>query len=363
VKIGGRQVGWAFFGEALWRTAVFFIALVILVLIVTRWNSWQGGKGWHATDDAYLQSDVTPVSVKVAGYVRRVPVQDFERVKAGQLVAEIVDDDYRAAVALAQANLKSAEAQLGTLGAQRALQEANVAAAKAVIVSTSANLAQNARDAERQRQLQAIGSSSVEAAEKLSTAREQLAAQLSQNRAQTEAAQRQIGVLKAQETQAGAAVEAQKANLRNAEINLGYTRIVAPEDGVLGQRQIRPGQYAAVGGQITTLTPLPRVWVVANFKETQLTHMAVGDKAEVRVDTFPGRVLKGHVQSFAPGSGSQFALLPPDNATGNFTKVVQRVAVKILIDDADGLGDRLRPGLSVVARVNAQDGGKQDGRK
>jgi membrane fusion protein (multidrug efflux system) len=360
VKIGGREVSWAHVGEALWRILVFVVALVILVMIITRWNAWQGGRGWRSTDDAYLQSDVTPVSVKVAGYVRSVPVQDFERVKAGQLVAEIVDDDYRAAAALAAANLKSAEAQLGTLGAQQSLQEANVAAARDVVASTSANLAQNARDTERQRQLQAIGSSTIEAAERLATAREQLTAQLSQNRAQVEAAQRQIGVLKAQGAQAAAAIEAQKANLRNAEINLGYTRIVAPADGVLGQRQIRPGQYAAVGGQITTLTPLPRVWVVANFKETQLTHMAVGDRAEIRVDTFPGHVLKGHVQSFAPGSGSQFALLPPDNATGNFTKVVQRVAVKILIDDSDGLGDRLRPGLSVVAKVNAQDGRPQD---
>ena len=356
MKIGGREVSWAHVGEALWRIAVFAIALVILVMIITRWNAWQGGRGWHATDDAYLQSDVTPVSVKVAGYVRRVPVQDFERVKGGQLVAEIVDDDYRAAVALAAANLKAAEAQLGTLSAQEALQEANVAATTLRAAATSTNLAQNARDTDRQRQLQTIGSSTVEAAERLATTHEQLTDQLAQNRAQVDAAQRQIGVLKAQAAQAAAAVEAQKANLRNAEINLGYTRVVAPEDGVLGQRQIRPGQYAAVGGQVTTLTPLPRVWVVANFKETQLTHMAVGDKAQIRVDTFPGQVLRGHVQSFAPGSGSQFTLLPPDNATGNFTKVVQRVAVKILIDDADGLGDRLRPGLSVNARVNAQDG-------
>ena len=356
MKTGGRPIDWARTGEIAWRIAVFVVALVILVIILTRWNTWQGGAGWHATDNAYLQSDVTPVSVRVAGYVRRVPVQDFQRVQAGQLVAEIADDDYRAAVALAQANLKAAEAQLGTLAAQQTLQRANVAAARAVVGSTSANLAQNARDAARQRQLIAIGSSSVEAAERLSTAREQLTAQLLQNRAQVEAAERQIDVLKAQGAQAAAAVEAQKANLRNAEINLGYTHVVAPEDGVLGQRQIRPGQYAAVGGQITTLTPLPRVWVVANFKETQLTHMAVGDRAEIRVDTFPGHVLRGHVQAFAPGSGSQFTLLPPDNATGNFTKVVQRVAVKIQIDDADGLGDRLRPGLSVVARVNARDG-------
>jgi len=363
VKIGDRDVGWALVGEAVWRIAVFVAAAVILVIIITRWNHWQGGVGWHQTDDAYLQSDVTPVSVKVAGYVRRVPVQDFEHVRAGQLVAEIVDDDYRAAVALARANLQSAEAQLGTLDAQRTLQEANVAAARAVVASTSANLAQNARDQQRQRELLAIGSSSTEAGERLATTREQLNAQIQQNRAQVQAAERQIGVLKAQEGQAKAAIQAQKANLQNAEINLGYTRIVAPEDGVLGARQIRPGQYAGVGGQITTLTPLPRVWVVANFKETQLTHMAVGDRAEVRVDTFPGKVLKGHVQAFAPGSGSQFALLPPDNATGNFTKVVQRVAVKIVIDDADGLQDRLRPGLSVLAKVDAQDGAGQDGRK
>ena len=356
--MAGRGINWPHLGEALWRIAVFVVALLILVVIVTRWNSWQGGRGWRGTDDAYLQADVTPVSVKVAGYVRSVPVQDFDHVRAGQLVAEIVDDDYRAAVALAQANLQAAKGQVGTLQAQRALQEANVAAAQAAMAATSVNLEQNGRDTARQRQLMAIGSSSTEAGEKLSTTHEQLTAQLSQNRAQVEAAERQIGVLKAQEAQAQAAIQAQIANLHTAEINLGYTHIVAPDDGVLGARQIRPGQYAAVGSQITTLTPLPRVWVVANFKETQLTHMAVGDKAEIRIDTFPGRVLRGHVQSFAPGSGAQFALLPPDNATGNFTKVVQRVAVKILIDDADGLADRLRPGLSVVARVDAQDGGR-----
>ena len=363
VKIGGRDISWAHVGEALWRIAVFAVALAILLVVITRWNRWQGAPGWQTTDDAYLQSDVTPVSVKVAGYVRRVPVQDFERVRAGQLVAEIVDDDYRAAVQQAEAALAAAQAQVQTLEAQRALQEANVAAARAVTASTAANLAQNGRDVERQRQLLAIGSSSTESSEKLSTTRDQLSAQLRQNQAQAEAADRQIGVLKAQQGQAEAAVQAQKAALTNARINLGYTRIVAPEDGVLGQRQIRPGQYAAVGGQVTTLTPLPRVWVIANYKETQLAHMGVGDRAELRIDTFPGRVLRGHVQSFAPASGAQFALLPPDNATGNFTKVVQRVAVKILVDDADGLADRLRPGLSVVARVDARDGRSQDARR
>jgi membrane fusion protein (multidrug efflux system) len=129
---------------------------------------------------------------------------------------------------------------------------------------------------------------------------------------------------------------------------------VAPQDGVIGQRQIKPGQYVGVGTQITTLTPLPNVWVIANYKETQLTRMRVGQPAEVTVDTFPGRKLRGHVLAFSPGAGSQFALLPPDNATGNFTKVVQRIAVKIVVDDTDGLTDVLRPGMSVVARVDTR---------
>ena len=350
------KIDWTIAREAIWRALVFLVALAILIIVTSRWNRWQGGAGWQTTDDAYLQSDLTPISARVPGYVRAVPVQDFDHVRAGQLVAQIVDDDYRASVAQAEANVAAASAQVQALKAQRALQEANVQAARAVVASTAASLAQNGRDTTRQRALLATGSSSIEAGEKLRTTRDQLDAQLAQNRAQAEAASRQVGVLEAQAAQAGAALMAQQASLATARINLGYTRIVAPGDGVLGQRQIRPGQYVGVGGQITTLTPLPRVWVIANYKETQLTHMAVGDKAEVRVDTYPGHVLRGHVQAFAPGSGAQYALLPPDNATGNFTKVVQRVAVKIAIDDADGLADRLRPGMSVVARIDARDG-------
>ena len=345
-------IDWRVAGERSWRIAIFVIALVILIVVATRWNRWEGAPGWQSTDDAYLQADLTPITAKVPGYVRDVPVQDFQRVRAGQLLAQIADDDYRATVAQGEA----AAAQVETYKAQRALQAANVAAANAVVAATSANLDQNGRDLARQKQLLATGSSTAEAAEKLRTVRAQLAAQLAQNRAQAQAAERQIAVLAAQQAQAEAALAGQNASLQNARINLGYTRIVAPQDGVIGQRQVRPGQYVGVGGQITSLVPLPHVWVIANYKETQLTHMAPGQKAEIRVDTFPGYVLSGHVVGFAPGAGSQFTLLPPDNATGNFTKVVQRVAVKIAIDDAAGLADRLRPGLSVVAKVDARDG-------
>ena len=361
IKIEWRQVP-----GMTWRVLVFVAALAIVVIVTTRWNRWVGRMGWQWTDDAYLQADVTPIAAKVPGYVTSVPVQDFQRVRAGQLIAQIEEDDYLASLDRAQADVGTAKAQVEVLKAQRVFQAANVEAAKATVAATAANLAQNLRDLARQRVLLSTGSSTVEAGERLRTTHDQLTAQLAQNSAQAEAAERQLGVLAAQQAQAEATVAARQADLETARINLGYTHIIAPQDGVLGQRQVFPGQYVGVGGQVTTLTPLPHVWVIANYRETQLTHMAVGQRAEIRVDTFPGRVLKGHVQSFSPGSGAVFALLPPDNATGNFTKVVQRIAVKILVDDADGLTDLLRPGMSVeawdrLARVPAPEEPKMSG--
>jgi len=340
-----------------WRAVIFLLAVGALVLITTRWNRWESNARTQTTDDAYLQADLTPVAAKVSGYVTSMPVQDFERVHAGQLIVQIDQRDYVAAVDQLKASVNAAAATIEALKAQRSLQSANVEAAKATIAATSANVDQNERDLARQKRLLETGSSSTEATEKLQTTRAQLAAQLQQNRAQEMAAERQLAVLAAQQSQAEAALAAQKASLDLAKLNLGYTSIVAPQDGVIGQRQVKPGQFVPVGGQVTSLSPLPNVWVIANYKETQLTHMVAGQKAEVRVDTFPGRTMRGHVLAFAPGSGQVFSLLPPDNATGNFTKVVQRVAVKIVIDDADGLADRLRPGLSVVTTVETREGG------
>jgi membrane fusion protein, multidrug efflux system len=342
-----------------WRAVIFLLAVGALVLITTRWNRWESNARTQTTDDAYTQADLTPVAAKVSGYVTSMPVQDFERVHAGQLIVQIDQRDYIAAVNQITASINAASATIEALKAQRSLQSANVEAAKATIAATSANVDQNERDLARQKRLLETGSSSTEATEKLQTTRAQLAAQLQQNRAQELAASRQLEVLAAQQSQAEAALAAQQANLELAKLNLGYTSIVAPQDGVIGQRQVKPGQFVPVGGQVTVLSPLPNVWVIANYKETQLTHMVAGQKAAIRVDTFPGRTMRGHVLAFAPGSGQVFSLLPPDNATGNFTKVVQRVAVKILIDDADGLADRLRPGLSVEATVETrEDGGR-----
>jgi membrane fusion protein, multidrug efflux system len=342
-----------------WRAVIFLLAVGALVLITTRWNRWESNASTQTTDDAYTQADLTPVAAKVSGYVTSMPVQDFERVHAGQLLVQIDQRDYVAAVDQLTASVNAAAATIEALKAQRTLQSANVEAARATIAATTANVDQNERDLARQKRLLETGSSSTEATEKLQTTRAQLAAQLQQNRAQEQAAARQLDVLAAQQSQAEAALAAQKANLDLAKLNLGYTSIVAPQDGVIGQRQVKPGQFVPVGGQVTVLSPLPNVWVIANYKETQLTHMVAGQKAEVQVDTFPGRTMRGHVLAFAPGSGQVFSLLPPDNATGNFTKVVQRVAVKIVIDDADGLADRLRPGLSVVTTVETREDGSR----
>jgi membrane fusion protein, multidrug efflux system len=342
--------------EFAWRILVFIVAVGIIVVVSTNWTRWEGGAGWQSTNDAYLQSDLTPISAKVTGYVRELPIEDFEHVHQGQVLAQLVEDDYRAAVAQADAGVATATAQAQALRAQRELQLANVEAARAVVASSTANSEQNSRDLARQRRLLETGSSSTEAGEKLTTAHAQLEAQLAQNHAQARAAERQLGVLDAQISQSEAAIAAQRAALDAAKLNLGYTTIRATQDGVIGQRQVKPGQLVGVGSQITTLTPLPKVWVIANYKETQLTHMSVGQKAQITVDTFPGHTLRGHLLAFAPASGAEFALLPPDNATGNFTKVVQRIAVKIAIDDSDGLADRLVPGMSVEARIDARDG-------
>jgi len=339
---------------AIWRVLAFVLAGLIALWFATQWTRWEGAEARQTTDDAYLQSDLTPLSARVPGYVRSVPVQDYQRVHAGQVVAQLVDDDYRAAVAQSRADVAVALDEIGTLEAQRRLQQANVQAARAVLAATSASLLQNVRDVHRAKLLLASDSGSTEDVEHETTAHAQLIAQQAQDRALLEAAKRQLDVLGSELTRATATLQAQKAALELATINLGYTTIRAPQDGVISQRQAFPGQYLGVGGQVTTFTPLPRVWVIANYRETQLTNVMPGQRATVTVDTFPGHILRGHVVALSPASGAQFALLPPDNATGNFTKIVQRFAVKIVIDDADGLRDRLLPGMSVIATIDAR---------
>jgi membrane fusion protein (multidrug efflux system) len=335
-----------------WRVLSFVLAALIIVVCFTQWNRWEGEARYQTTDDAYLQTDLTPLSAQVSGYVSAVPVQDYQHVTAGQLIVQIDDRDYRANVAQAEAGVAAATAQIEQVNSQRPLLQANLRAAQAVMAATAATLAQNGRDVARQRRLLNSGSSSQADLEQIETVHAQLTAQYAQNTAQADAVTRQIDLLTAQLDQAQASLAAQQAALQLAEINLGYTRITAPTGGFISVRQVLPGQFIAAGTQVTTLAALPHVWVIANYKETQLTHVAAGESATITVDTFPGHTLRGHVLAISPASGAEFALLPPDNATGNFTKIVQRIAVKISVDDPDGLGDRLRPGMSVIPTID-----------
>jgi len=187
--------------------------------------------------------------------------------------------------------------------------------------------------------------------EQADAAAKRFAATLQRNQAEVDAQRRQLAVLDTQETQLRADAKAKRAALDLANINLGYTRIPAPVDGEVSERGVRTGQYAHAGTQVIAVVPLANVWVVANYKETQLTHVAIGQRAEIRVDTFQGIVIHAHVDSISPASGAQFSLLPPDNATGNFTKVVQRIPVKLRLDPDNPLKGHLRPGMSVIATI------------
>jgi len=333
------------------RIAILACIVVAIFVVTQRWDRWTGGADFQRTDDAFLQTDITPVGAKVAGYVLESPVEDFARVVRGQVLLTLVPDDFRAQLALQDANVASASAALANNAAQADLQRANILAARAALANATAVLARNRREALRQRRLFVAGAGTEQAQENADTGDQQSAAQVEQGRAQVAAAERQMKVLAAQREQAEAALEAARANREVAKLNLGYTKILSPSDGIAGARQARAGQFVAAGQQVAVVASVPNVWVLANFKENQIRNMRPGQTCEVRIDAFPGQLIKGHVLGFAPGTGSQFALLPPDNATGNFTKVVQRIGVKIAIDDVGSLRDKLRPGLSVVASV------------
>jgi membrane fusion protein (multidrug efflux system) len=330
-------------------------AIVLVFAIAQNWERWSGNADRQRTDDAFLQTDITPLGAKVSGYVLDSPVGDFAPVRRGQLLVALVPDDFRAQLAQQDAAVAAATATLANNRAQTELQRANVRAARAAVVNVEALVSRNLREATRQRRLSIDGAGTAQAQEAAETGASQSRAQLDQAHAQVDAALRQIDVLAAQREQAEAALSAARAARELATLNLAYTRIVAPDDGVVAARQVRVGQYVSIGQQVAIVAALPRLWVLANFKETQLRRMRPGQQCTISIDAFPGQELSGHVLGFAPGTGSQFALLPPDNATGNFTKVVQRVGVKIAIDDPGALRDLLRPGMSVVASVQVAE--------
>jgi membrane fusion protein, multidrug efflux system len=389
---------------------ILLMAVGIVALVAGNWNTWVSNRVTQKTDDAYLRADLTPLSTKVAGLVARVAVSDYQAVKSGDLLVQLRDEDFRAQVEQAEAAVAAGENAIVNNQRQKELQdarivqaengiraaEAEIAAAEAGIDAAKSSVT-NARSgidatnadvertsAERQRQEALVASESatrqkleqvvaeekrfraqlasreaeVAAAEaQMASRRADLAraqARLASAKSEFEAQKRQRAVLDSQELLLRADLEAKKAARTLARTNMEYTRITAPENGTVSARRVRPGQLVSPGTQVILLVQRG-VWVEANFKETQVRHMRAGDPAEIRVDAFPGMAFKGKVEQVSPASGSQFALLPPDNATGNFTKIAQRIPVKILLDGDHSQNERLRPGLSVIATVRTSN--------
>ena len=332
-------------------TAILILAVGI-VLSSNRWTSWVAHGSTQTTDDAQLRADITPLSTKASGIVARVAVTDFQPVKAGDLLVQLKDDDFRLQVDLADAAVRAAHAALQNLKSQRDIQAARIAQAGANIRVTSVEVDHANVERLREEALDKDRVTTKQRVEQVVADHERLRATLAGRNAELEAQRRQLAAFDTQETQLRADLSAKEATLAIAKVNLDYTRVVAPTDGVVGERRVRPGQLVSAGTQIISLVG-QTVWVVANFKETQLANVHVGSRTVVTIDGLPDLVWSGRVETISPASGSQFSLLPPDNATGNFTKVTQRIPVRIVLDSGQPQAERLRAGMSVVATIDA----------
>ncbi|CAM5765429.1 multidrug resistance protein [Labrys miyagiensis] len=335
------------------RAGFLILAAWLVWYVAGNWNRWTGAARLATTDDSYIAGDVTPLSARVSGYVQSVAVQDYQTVKKGDLIATIDPADYQAQLELAQANLAASQASLANIANQKNVQNALIRQASANITASEADVERYQAEAVRQRDLLAGGTAGTpQFVEQADANAKRAVAQKALNEAQLDQQKALLAGLDVQEQQVTAQIKAAEAQVALATNNLSYTRILSPADGLLGQRQVRPGQFVNVGTQVIAVVPLPNIWVTANYKETQMTNVRLGQSAKVTVDAFPDLVLTGHVDAWSPGTGSTFALLPPDNATGNFTKVVQRVPVKIVLDSNPALGTLVRPGMSVVATID-----------
>jgi membrane fusion protein (multidrug efflux system) len=311
------------------------------------------GRYLETTDDAYVKADSTIIAPKVSGYIAEVLVSDNQPVKPGQLLARIDDRDFRTALNQARADVAGAQAAVRNLDAQIELQEPLIQQQAAEVDAAEANLKFAQEERARYDDLMKSGSGTVQRAQQTDAALRAQSAQLQQGKAGLIAANKRIEVLSTERAKAVAQLDRARAVEQQATLNLSYTQITAPVDGAVGARSLRVGQYVQAGTQLMAVVPLDAVYVVANFKETQLTHVRNGQPVELRIDSFHSTRLKGHVDSLSPASGLEFALLPPDNATGNFTKIVQRVPVKIVLDDHNLTG-LLRPGMSAEPTVNTK---------
>jgi membrane fusion protein, multidrug efflux system len=315
---------------------------------------WTVGRFQVSTDDAYVQADNTTIAPKVSGYLSEVLVGDNQSVKAGQVLARIDDRDFKVALDQAKADILAAQAAIAGKQAALDTQQSIIDAAKATITVDQANETFAEQDDKRYASLANQGFGSVQNAQQASARIMAARATTQRDNAALITATKQVDSLKAELAQAQATLAHDQAVQRQAELNLSYTNVVSPVDGMVGNRTLRVGQYVQAGTQLMAVVPAQAAYIVANYKETQLTNVRPGQAVDIDVDMFPGVTVKGHVDSLSPASGQTFALLPPDNATGNFTKVVQRIPVKIVLDAGSPLSGDLRPGMSVYPTIETK---------
>jgi membrane fusion protein (multidrug efflux system) len=328
------------------------LLLIVGALYGDYW--WNTGRFLVTTDDAYVDAHSSLIAPHVSGYIAAVPVNDNQRVRAGQVLVRIDPRDYEAALAQARANVAAARASIDTLNQQIARQQLTIAQDRQQVAADRAAVLYAQQNFARYTALARTGYGTVQQAQQATADIREKAAMLQHDTTGVAAAQKQIAVYEAQLAQAKATLAQQQAIERQARINLGYTVIRAPFDGIVGVRTVTAGQYVQPGTQLMAVVPLHRVYITANYKETELTDVRPGQPVTIAIDTFPGAAVHGTVESIAPASGEKFALLPPDNATGNFTKIVQRIPVKIAIDKHDPLFGALRPGMSVEPTIDTR---------
>ncbi|MFK3796349.1 HlyD family secretion protein [Pseudomonas sp. NPDC088444] len=332
---------------------------VVIALAAVGIYGFTGTGGRQSTNDAYIAVDYSNVAPKVAGFIGQVLVEDNQQVKAGQLLAVIDDRDFRTALAASDADVLAAKAQYEQASAVLQRQTSVIAQTEATLAANKAEVTFAEQEQARYDHLAGMGAGTVQNAQQARNRIDTARARLNSATASLAADRKQVDILVAQQHAAEAGLKRAQAARDQAQLQLSYTRIVAPVDGMVGERAVRIGNYVTPGTRLLSVVPLDQAYVVGNFQETQLTHVAPGQTVDVRVDTFSGDTLKGRVQSIAPATGVTFAAIKPDNATGNFTKVVQRLPVKIVLDPHQPLLSRLRVGMSVDASIDTRSGGAE----
>jgi membrane fusion protein (multidrug efflux system) len=331
------------------------LSLLLLVLLAMALAVWAVmTRNDHRTNDAWVNADYTIVAPKVSGYVAHIDVKDNQQVAAGERLATLDDRDYRVALESAEADLQVSEAKLLSSQAQLEQQQSVIAQQKASVAASQATAQYAGQSAERYNRLYKSGTVAADEQQKASSAQRSATATVRQSEAALAAAIKQVGVLQAAVRSSQADVAAAKANVDQARLNLSYTRIVAPVAGMVGQRTVRLGAWVSAGTRLLAVVPLQQTYITANYLETQLKDVRPGQPVRIKVDALPDQVFTGHVDSIAPATGATFSAISPDNATGNYTKIVQRLPVKIVLDKGQPNLAQLRVGMSAVPEINTQ---------